>query len=93
MNLVSKAILAAIEFDEVQLTVDELELAMLFTTTFTKETINGEVVNGVLQPAALEDINKFINELPSLKHLFSAGTVYPIFMIAKILTEVKQFTR
>lgn len=76
-------------------TLSETDLfaANVFANLFTKANINGNVVDGVIQPADAVALEADLIAVQQHIGMFTPGAVLPIYLVAKIMGEVKQFTR
>lgn len=90
---VSKAMAEMTGFTENRLDDLELTTSMSFIKVFNKDLINGDVIDGTLMPTDQKNVDGYIARFPEVADLFTPGVVYPAMLIAKILNEVKQFTR
>ncbi|MNR25752.1 hypothetical protein D3C85_1429180 [compost metagenome] len=93
MDAVTKLIIEGTNFELDKLTNQELATANMFAAMFTKDHISGDVVDGVLVAGDADAIEVAMEQVKGAIDNFSPGTVLPIYLINKIVQEVKQFTR
>jgi hypothetical protein len=95
MNEVTDIIITATGYDESKVSEDDLILADTFASHFTKAAVTGEVVDGVIQPAAEE---AFRAEMVGVKEIYSMGAgmygvALPVVLLNKLFNELTSFTR
>ena len=94
-NEVTDIIITATGYDESKVSEDDLILADTFASHFTKAAVTGEVVDGVIQPAAEE---AFRAEMVGVKEIYSMGAgmygvALPVVLLNKLFNELTSFTR
>lgn len=80
-------------YDDSKLTPDNLELAKVIADNYSNGHFTGEVVAGVLQPVSGEEFDRILTSFHMNPDFIDIGMVFPIRIITKIITEVKQFRR
>lgn len=93
MGSITDMIVTESKFDIDALTPEHLQTAQNYVDMFDKANLNGEVVDGVLMPISDTLMNLATEATKAQIHMFTPGATLSVYLVNKVIQDVKQFTR